>query len=268
LTDEALNYVVYTCVFGDYDWTFPPLVRETALSYIIMTDNPGLRVPGWDTRLVDARPFRNPKTANLHYRALSHQYLGNFDCALYLDGNIRLLGKTSELIAAFQDTGSPLGLFRHPLRGSVREESACCLENGKILETDRLQTELDYQARNGFPDKTGLVETTIMLKNHRSDELADAMQLWWTNFEAFGTRDQIGLPYVLWKKNVLCQYQPFSFREKNPYFGRYAHKHDKRAPRHFAYIEGRSYDSVFFATILRLWKFTWAVRRLFRRHNG
>jgi hypothetical protein len=267
LTPEETKYVVYTCVFDDYDWVFPPLVREENLSYIIMTDDPRLRVSGWETRLVDSHPFRNAKTANLHYRALSHKYLGDFDCSLYLDGNIRLIGKTSELFTEFRNSGLPLGLFRHPIRCSVKEEAESCLIAGKVFEPDLLQTELEYQARNGFPDNIGLVETTIILKNHRSDLLAEAMHLWWSNFEVFGTRDQIGLPYVIWKKKVPCRYHPFSFRDKNPYFGLYTHRKDNRAPKHFAYIEGRSFDSWFYFAVLRVWKFTWVLRRLLRKSS-
>jgi hypothetical protein len=263
---DEIKYVIYTCVFDDYDWIFPPLVKEENISYIIMTDDPELRVFGWETRLVDSSPFRNPKTANLHYRALSHKYLGDFDYSLYVDGNVRLIGKTSEFFTKFRNSGSPLGLFRHPIRYSVKEEAESCLMTGKVFEPDRLQTELAYQANEGFPDNIGLIETTIILKNHRHELLVDAMHLWWANFELFGTRDQIGLPYVIWKKNVPCTYHSFSFREKNPYFGLYTHRKDNRAPRNFAYIEGRSYDSPFYFAVLRFWKFTWVVRRLLRKN--
>lgn len=265
LTPEETKFVVYTCVFDKYDWVFPPLVREEKLSYILITDDPDFKVPGWETMLVDSRPFRNAKTANLHYRALSHKYLGDFDCSLYLDGNVRLLGKTSEFIAKFQNSGSPLGLFRHPIRRSVKEEVAACLMTGKVLEPDRLQAELEYHANNCFPDNIGLVETTIILKNHRNEHLAEAMNLWWSNFEAFGTRDQISLPYVIWKQEIPCKYHSFNFRAKNPYFGLYTHRRDNRAPKHFAYIEGRSYDSPVYFAVLRFWKFTWVLRRLLRK---
>ena len=268
MTPDETKYVVYTCIFDNYDWIFPPLVRENNLSYIIITDNPALSVPGWETRLVDSHPFRNAKTANLHYRALSHKYLADFDCSLYLDGNVRLLGKTSKFIAEFQNSGSPLGLFWHPIRRSVKEEAESCLKTGKVFETDRLQAELEYQAKNGFPDNAGLVETTIILKNHRHDLLADAMYLWWSNFELFGTRDQIGLPYVIWSKGLPCTYQSFSFRESNSYFGIYTHRKDKRAPRYYAYIEGRAYDSHFYALILRSWHLYWNIRRFARRWSN
>ena len=156
-------------------------------------------------------------------------------------------------------------MFRHPIRNSIREEVEDCLANGKIAEPDRLQTELDYQTRNDFTDDAGLVETTIILKYHRHELLADPMRLWWKNFERFGTRDQIGLPFVLWTFKVPCFYHSFNFRDKNPYFGLYAHQRDARAPRNYAYIGGRSYDSYFYAFILRTWHFFWDVRRFMRR---
>jgi hypothetical protein len=262
---KKAKYIVYTCVFDDYDWIFPPIVKEENISYVIMTDDPGLKVSGWETRLVDTSPFRDAKTANLHYRALSHKYFSHFDYSLYVDGNVRLIGKISEFLADFRDSGLPLGLFRHPLRCSVKEEAESCLTSGKVFEPDRLRAELAYQAKEGFPDNVGLIETTIILKNHRNHLLAEVMQLWWSHFERFGTRDQIGLPYAIWRESIPCTYQSFNFRENNLYFGHYTHKKDNRAPRYFAYIEGRSYDSLFYFVVLRLWKLSWSVRRLFRK---
>lgn len=165
-------------------------------------------------------------------------------------------------------SGSCLGLFRHPLRSSVREEAQSCLATGKIKDADALDRELSLYREQGFLDDMGLVECTIHFKNHRHAGLADAMELWWSLFERFDTRDQVSLPYVLWRTGVPCTYQPFSFRDPNPYFGFYTHRGDRRAPRHYAYIEGRAYDSRICALILSAWHVYWEVRRAVRRVSG
>jgi len=264
----GMKCVVYTSVFGNYDWAFPPLEIEDAIGYRIFTDDPALRVRGWQTVVVDAGRFRDARAANRYYKMLAHREFPDVDCSLYIDGNIRLLGKTSRLIHDFMSLGSCLGLFRHPLRSSVREEADACLATGKIKDAGTLESELSHYRAQGFQDDIGLAECTVHLKNHRHAGLADAMELWWSLFERFDTRDQISLPYVLWRTGVDCTYLPFSFRDQNPYFGFYTHRGDKRAPRYYAYIEGRAYDSRICASVLDAWHVYWDVRRAVRRALG
>ncbi|WP_027715119.1 glycosyltransferase domain-containing protein [Desulfuromonas sp. TF] len=259
-----MKCLVYTCVFGEYDWIFPPILREAGLDYVVVTDDTGLAVTGWRTLVVDVECFRGAKAANLHHRSLIHRILSGYDYSLYVDGNIRLLGRISKFLEDFSDSGAAMGLYRHPIRSSVREEAETCLKSGKVAEPDRLEAELAYYRSDGFPDDMGLVETGIILKNHRHPDLDRAMALWWQLFEQFGTRDQITLPYVLWKTGVSCMYHADSFRGPNPYFGLYTHRGDQRAPRFYGYVEGRAYDSLCYAAILRAWRFSWSVRRTFR----
>jgi hypothetical protein len=260
-----MRYVVYTSVFGSYDWVFPPLEIEDDICYVLFTDNPGLSVRGWKTVVVEADRFHDARAANRYYKMLAHKEFPDFDYSLYIDGNIRLLGKTSRIIREFHSSESCLGLFRHPIRSSVREEADSCVMTGKITNTAALEKELSLYREYGFLDDVGLVEATVNFKNHQHPSLAEAMELWWSLFERFGTRDQISLPYVLWKKGVPCTYQPFSFRDPNPYFGFYTHRGDQRAPRYYAYVEGRSYDSHVYALILGAWHLYWEVRRAIRR---
>jgi hypothetical protein len=260
-----MKCVVYTSVFASYDWVFPPLQIETDICYILFTDDPGLRVRGWKTVVVEAGRFRDARTANRYYKMLAHREFPDIDCSLYIDGNIRLLGETSRVIAQFMSSGACLGLFRHPLRSSVREEADSCVTTGKIKDATALDQELSLYREHGFSDDVGLAECTVHFKNHKHPGLAEAMELWWSLFERFGTRDQISLPYVIWHTRVPCTYQPFSFRDANPYFGFYTHRGDNRAPRYYAYVEGRSYDSPVYALILGAWHVYWEVRRAVRR---
>lgn len=260
-----MRCVVYTSVFGSYDWVFPPLEIEDDISYLLFTDDPGLHVRGWKTVIVEAGRFRDARTANRYYKMLAHREFPDIDCSLYIDGNVRLLGKTSVAIEDFMSSGSCLGLFRHPLRSSVREEAESCVMTGKVNDTVTLDKELSLYREQGFPDDVGLVECTINFKNHQHASLAAAMELWWSLFQRFNTRDQISLPYVIWQTGVSHTYQPYSFRDPNPYFGFYTHRGDKRAPRYYPYVQGRAYDSRMYALILDAWHCYWEVRRAIRR---
>lgn len=259
-----MRLLVYCAVFGGYDRVYPPVRREADLDYVIVTDDHRMRVPGWRTHVVDAGGFPTPKAANLYYRALIHRELPGYDASLYTDGNIRLLGRTSEVFAPFLASGAALGVYPHPLRDTVEAEIEACLTAGKVANPDLLRAEWAEYRAAGFPDNQGLIETTIMLKNHRAPDLDAAMQMWWALFRRRPTRDQISLPYVKWKTGVSCVYHEGSFRDPNPHFGLYPHRGDPRAPALYADMAARAFDSLPHRLALRAWHGVWALRRALR----
>jgi hypothetical protein len=263
-----MRRLVFTCVFGGYDRVYPPVIQEPELDYVLVTDDDSVRVPGWRNHVVDISVFPNAKAANLHYRALIHRELPSYDLSLYVDGNIRLIGMTSRFFEPFLASGKTLGVFPHPLRRTVTDEADACIKAEKVREPQRVSAELAAYVADGFPDDQGLIETTIMLQDHRAAELDPAMSLWWCLFEKHLTRDQLSLPYVRWKTGVSCMYQDFSFRQPNPYFALYPHWKAADVPVLYTHLSARSHDSVVHRALLRLWEFTWAVRRSLRRTVG
>lgn len=256
-----MKNLVYTCVFGGYDRVFPPLHGDPSLDHVLVTDDPKLRVKGWRTHAVPASRFATPKAANLYYRALIHRELPGYDGALYVDGNIRLLGPSAAFIAPFMASGAALGLYPHPLRQTVASEAQACLQQGKLANPDALHAERAFQTSEGFPDDQGLMESGILLKNHKAPGLDAAMALWWEQFERFGTRDQISLPYVLWKSEVSVQWHDHSFRDPNPYFGLYPHRGARGVNPAYADLVARAYGSPTDRALLWAWDSWRALRR-------
>lgn len=258
-----MKLLVYTAVFGGYDRVFPPMRPEAGIDYVVVTDDPALSVPGWRTRVI-AAGAQGAKTANLQFKALMHRELPGYDASLYIDGNVRLLGRTSEVFDRFLATGAALGVYRHPLRDTVAAEVEACIAAGKA-DAGKLRAELaDYRAE-GFADDQGLIEATILLKNHNAPELDPAMGLWRDLFQRYQTRDQVSLPVVLWKTGLPCAYHDGSFRDPNAYFGLYPHRGAAHVPTLFADLSARAYDSLPHRLMLKAWQGSWAVRRAVRR---
>lgn len=265
-----MKLLAYTCVFGGYDRVFAPVLPEPGLDYVIVTDDAALSVPGWRTHAVDLTRFATPKAANLYHRALIHRELPGYDAALYVDGNIRLLGQTSALFAPFLQTGAALGVTRHPLRNTVAEEVAACIAAGKVADPAPIRAELaEYQAA-GFPDDAGgLIETTVMLRNHRAEGLDAAMRAWNDLYQRHLTRDQVSLPVALWQTGARISWQEaLNWREKNPYFGRYPHRGARGVRPAYADLYARAYDSAPHKAVLALWHGWWGLRRALRGTKG
>jgi hypothetical protein len=262
-----MKQLVYTCVFGGYDLVLPPVHVERTIDYLIVTEDPKLRVRGWRTLVVSTERFDSLPLANRYYKMLGYREFPGYDCSLYLDGNIRLLGKTSDLLNTFCSDGAGLGVFRHPLRNNIQEESRACVASGKIAEGGSLETELGFYEREGFKADEQLFEAGILLRNHANPDLDETMSLWWKQYSRFRSRDQISLPYALWKTGISLMIQDFSFRSSNPWFGLYAHRRGFQIPRHYARVQGRSHDSILYRFLLNSWHFSWRVRRWFRNMN-
>lgn len=255
--------LVYTAVFGGYDRVFPPVVPEADIDYVLVTDDPSIQAPGWRILVIDPTVYGSPKAANLHYRALIHRKLPGYDLSLYVDGNVRLIGRISEVFDPFEASGATLGVFRHPQRDNVADEIDACITAGK---GDPATLRAEYQAylAEGFTDDQGLIETTILLKNHLAPDLDQAMALWWDLFSRFRTRDQLSLPVVKARTGVNCMYHPFNFRDPNPWFGHYPHRGAKGVNPHYADLSARAFDSRLHRLCRDGWRAWWRLRRAAR----
>ena len=262
--ERHLKLLVYTCVFGGYDRIFPPVAADPAIDYVVVTDQPGLSVRGWKTRHVDPAGFGTSRLANRHYKLLGHEHFPEYDCSVYVDGNIRVVRRTGEFLRAFMESGAALGLYRHPLRSSVAEEVAQCAKAGKIADHDAGLAELRGYQAEGFPDSQGLIEASIVLRNHRHPELREAMRLWWDLFDKYRSRDQFSLPFVLWRTAVPCMLIGQSFRESNPYFGWYPHVGSGVASPAYVRTAAKSHGNIFHRLLLRVWHLKWRLQRLAR----
>lgn len=260
-----MRLLVFTCVFGGYDRVFPPVRSESAVDYVIITDDASLRVKGWRTEVVGTTQFLSAKGPNRHFKMLGHLLLTGYDVSVYVDGNIRILGSLSPMIQSFLASGAALGIFPHPTRNSVEEEIKACLGAGKVKPTDHSAEELAEYRADGFPDNVGLAETGVLLKNHSHAALDPAMTLWWSLFERFDTRDQFGLPYVIWKTGLPCHWQSQSFRIANPYFGIYPHFFATNISCKYAYLRARAFDSIWPRLLLSIWHGKWHIQRSLRR---
>lgn len=256
--------LVYTCVFGGYDRLFPPVEAEDGITYIAVTDDDTLKVDGWQTLVVDRRCFADSRLANRYFKMLGLRDFRDYDASVYVDGNVRILGGMAPLMRELLASGAALGAHRHTRRSTVAEEVAACARLGKAASPERLQSELDDYVRDGFPDNVHLVEATILVRNHRHPDLDAAMRLWWDLFQRYRNRDQISLPYVLWKTNLPVLSLQGGIREPNRHFGIYPHAGIPGTPALYVTAAARSFDNLACRLLLKCWHAKWAIQRLFR----
>lgn len=145
------------------------------------------------------------------FKILAHHY--NQEPSLWIDGRVELSQKVLEFID--ENLQHDFSVFRHPYSKSIEEEAERCLKMGILKNSQLMNQQLNKYREQGFqyPD---LMAGGIILR--RNTEQTKAINtLWWQELNEFPTRDEISLPYVLWKLGVKVNVIEMDIFD-NPYF--------------------------------------------------
>ena len=199
--------IVYTALFGDYDELLDPPEKYDGCHFICFTNQRHLQSKIWKMRIVEDcdLPFN---MMNRRYKILPHIYLPEYKKSLYIDSNICLLKSPKNLSDKYLsqfDFVAP----KHFSRNCVYDEAKECiilLKDNKNL----IREQIKRYKNLGFPKKFGLSENNILLRNHLNEEVSSLMNSWWEELSKETMRDQLSLPYVIWKHGF-----PFSFMDES-----------------------------------------------------
>lgn len=192
---------VYTAITGSYDTLSAPAMRVPGWDYLCFSDQPSVARPGWEvcalpqSDLDPARLSRLPKI-------LPHHFLFDYDISIWIDANISIIGDLAGL-CKIALAGADVAHFRHGLhRPSVAAEIVACRDAGKA-PLDVMTRQYEAYRANGFPDNAGIIpEGGVIVRRHHRPLVRDAMQEWWAELLSHSARDQISLPYIIWRRSL------------------------------------------------------------------
>lgn len=118
----------------------------------------------------------------------------------------------SVTINSLPDVGNAdMVIFAHPIGRCLYKEAAICMRHGKESK-EKLQRQIDHYRSLGMPENFGLLMTGIMYRK-KSMQMDDFMREWWHHVETYSMRDQVSLPFLLWKRiqhdDLLIKILPF-----------------------------------------------------------
>ena len=214
--------VVYTVLLADYDALQPALFSDR-VQYVCFSDAP-VEARGWkyvhlDRQLGDAgRDSRYPKIR-------PDLFLPDFQISLYHDANRQL----QEDPIAFCEKWlheTNLAFFRH-------DSVDCLYDAAKLCKKYRLDTDAKFDEQvqryeaQGLPPHWGLLFGGIILRRHVESDVVEFSELWWAEYCRGSCRDQISLPYALWKTGIRYTVIPGN-TYKISSFSRQRHKRGRR----------------------------------------
>jgi hypothetical protein len=224
----SARVVVYTAVTGNYDTLPAPAIKVPNWHYLCFTDEPSVTKPGWELRTLP-RGYLDPIRRSRLPKILAHHFLFDYDISIWIDGNIGIKGD----LAAFCKMAiarTDIAFFRHgEHRPSVAAEIQACLRF-KRAPYEVMAQQYEIYREKGFPDDVGIIpEASVIVRRHHRPRVRAAMEEWWVEFLAHSARDQISLPYIIWRNSLAIALLDWNFRE-SPWFSYRPHAGAKPQP--------------------------------------
>jgi hypothetical protein len=89
-------------------------------------------------------------------------------------------------------------VFRHGARGCLFEEAQFCIDKNIGVGKD-IQRQMDAYKKRGMPEDFGLFEGNVLYRKPGASKFNEE---WWKQVNNYSTRDQIAMPYVLWRHDI------------------------------------------------------------------
>ena len=215
------SLVVYTAIIGDYDDLRDPLIVEPGVSYVCYTDQKHIKSDVWDIRYIDEVPEEKRAIRVREYKMLPHKFFPEYESSIWVDASLKIIGKLTELIEKYQKHANFL-LMPHNERICVYDEA---FEVIKLLLTPKHKVfaQVKYYLNDGYPCDNILLVGGFLARNHNDDKVIQTMGQWYKEVCSHSKRDQISLPYVIWKNKLFYDLCDLYFGD-NKYLKFYGHK--------------------------------------------
>jgi hypothetical protein len=192
--------VVYSCIVGGYDELNDPLLYDDSLDYFIVSDKNNEKNRIWKYKNIpnEARQLSGGYI-NRFCKLNPYFLFPNYDYSIYIDGNIEIVSDISSLCSIARDSKIGIAMHLHDQRDCVYNESFICkLYNRGVPKA--IDRQMERYRHEKFPEHFGMVEASIVIVDLNNENAKKIMQDWWNEFLNSGSgRDQLSIPYVLWK---------------------------------------------------------------------
>ena len=209
---------IYTALFGKFDHLYDPLGHRDGM-YQFDGKNGIDRFYFTDLDM-DGKISYTVIKKNLDYLSfvkrerkvkilIPDEVFDNYEYSMWVDSRPKL-DIDPYFFLDFLDTD--FLIMEHGSRRCAYDEARACVMNSKAKESV-ISKQLDYYRSQEYPTQNGLYYTGFMVRKH-TKELKELMNSWWGEVKKFSHRDQVSLPYVIWKHEFDITLFPEEFKQK------------------------------------------------------
>ncbi len=197
---EFRGTVIYSAAIGNRDYSPPCMYPSNVVDdvqFVFFSDSTSQNDNFWQHFLIDESDIKPVYLAKV-FKVFSHVLFPNAKLTVWLDANL-VLKSVSNVLQSIP-VNSDLVLFNHPIRKTIKGEALACARLAKG-EKKKLYSQVANYRRLGYPLGFGLFAGGFIIR--RSNKTVEAtMHDWWEEINKYTPRDQISLPYVVWKNEV------------------------------------------------------------------
>ena len=203
-----MKIAIITALCGDREKLCnPPVIHQNA-DYFAFVDN---KIEGtiWNQKetlnfTIDTR-YKNRRNAKI-YKILPFLFVPNYDYYIWHDVSHAVVENPETICTKYMEDNS-FGFFKHTARNCVYQEAEELLKLG-YDHTENIKRQMASYRNDGYPDNNGLFElSAFVLKNTK--DVQETCLTWWELICRYASRDQLSLPYSLWKNKVTNQVAVF-----------------------------------------------------------
>lgn len=229
LTKDS-RVAVYTSIYRSddlHDSLHPPIFKDDRFDYFCFTPHKSIQANGWHTIHTEWTAGVTSRMQAKKYKIFPQRYFKGYDFSIWLDGSFAIKSDLRKLlIDTMEKEEMPFVFFRNYQDNCAYASAAFCMRNN-IGNIDKIKNQLTAYEDAGFPENFGLPMGGMLYRQHNEPSVQMAMKLWWNEITKHSERDQLSLPYVLWKLGEKIKYQMIDTPKKrlwNAYFAAYSRK--------------------------------------------
>lgn len=184
---------VYTANYGGYD--SPKPLRPLGVPAYLYTDDPGLRVEGWQTRVYSLDHIRTPMLRAKWWKLHPGLVSGAADISMWLDSSMTVMvdDYVDKCLAALGD--DDFTLVTHPWRDCIYEEAKYSALLPRY-DAAVMYAQMAYYMQIGHPKDWGLFASGANVRRHTHAVIKHGVDWWWENTQR-SHQDQLSLPVLI-----------------------------------------------------------------------
>ena len=197
-----MKIVVLTSMCGLHNKLRDPATKFDGVDYVAFVDKTHEGCSVWDQRpaldfTLDNK-FKGRRNAKI-YKVMPQMFLPEYDYWFWVDSTHELIMDPKKVIDEYMGE-SEIGLWKHTDRDCSYQEA----EIVKRLNLDYpelIQNQVNYYKSVGYPEHNGLYELPVSIRKN-TDMVKILNMRWWEQICRYSSRDQISMPFVIWKTGL------------------------------------------------------------------
>lgn len=187
-----------TCITGGYDTVKePPFPQDMDMDMFCFCDRKFASKSWKMLPMPDETAGLNPRKAQRYVKTHLSRLLPDYRYVVYIDGSITPKCNVREWASYMAEDGKSFVVPKHNCCGCIYKEAETVLKQGKDSR-DVVDAQMSEYRSEGFPEHFGMSENGIFIV--RNDEWSRGlMDMWWGEIRDKSYRDQLSLPYCMWK---------------------------------------------------------------------